>query len=169
MAVPIPLSDPIARPRREDIGPDQKDPNQGTITLPWIQYFQAQSDTFSQAPIKTTTPVSLSNQSASIGSTPIPTASLASGLYRVSYAARVSQSATTSSSLTVTISWTASGVTQAQSGAAMTGNTTATFQSHSYLILIDQASPVTYYTTYASVGATPMKYELSVVLESIDA
>lgn len=167
MSVPIPIQDPIARPKRENLSEGQKDSAEGTITLPWIQYFQNQTDTFSQAPTKVTTPVSLEAQSAAIGNTAIPTDSLASGLYRVSYSARVTQAATTSSSLTVTITWTAGGITQSQSGAAMTGNTTATFQSGTYLIDIDAASPVSYSTSYASNAAAEMEYTLSVVLEEI--
>ena len=167
MAVPIPLQDPVARPKRPEYA-DKRDPLEGTATLPWIQFWQAQADTFSEAPTKITTPVSLTAQDASIGTTPIPTASLASGLYRVSYAARVTVAGSVSSSLTVTITWTAGAVTQSIVGAAMTGNTTATFQTATYLIKIDQGTPVSYATTYADGGgAVAMQYELSVVLELV--
>lgn len=164
--VPIPLQDPLARPKRKEYE-DRKDPIEGTATLPWIQYFQALESRFQQAPIKQATPVSLTAQAASIGATEIVQATLNAGLYRVSYAARVTRAATTSSTLTVAISWTAGGVTQAISGSAMTGNTTATFQTNTYLIKLDQAAPITYATTYGSVGGTTMLYELSVVLENV--
>ena len=165
MAVPIPLQDPVARPKRPEYV-DKPDPLEETATLPWIQFWQAQSDTFSEAPTKIAEPVSLTAQVASIGTTSIPSASLASGLYRVSYAARVTVAGSVSSSLTVIISWTAGAVTQSISGAAMTGNTTATFQTATYLINIDTATPVSYATTYADGGGgTAMKYELGIVLE----
>lgn len=167
MSIPIPLQDAVVNVRNPKLPEGQKDRLEGTATLAWIQYWQAQSDTFSQAPFKVTTPISLTDEAATIGATAIPTASLAPGLYRVSYAARISTAATTSSSLTVSLSWTASSVTQSISGAAMTGNTTATFQSGSVLIKVDANTPVTYATTYASVGATAMTYDLSIVLEEV--
>ena len=90
-------------------------------------------------------------------------------MYRVTYTARVTTPATTSSSLTITISWTAGGVTQSIVGAAMTGNTTATLQTATMAPKIDQATPISYATTYVSVGATPMAYELDVILEVFSA
>ena len=54
-------------------------------------------------------------------------------------------------------------------GAAVTGNTTATVQSLTWLIKVEQGTPVTYSTTYASVGGTVMKYALAVVVESVQA
>ena len=119
----------------------------------------------SSAP-RSLSPVRLTNQSASITTTPIPTASLAAGLYRVSYYAAITTADAVSSSLTVTVSWTESALTKSLSGAPMTGNTTTTVQSSTALIEID-GSPISYSTTYVSNTPGQMKYRLSLVIESI--
>jgi hypothetical protein len=111
--------------------------------------------------------VSLTAQAASIATTAIPAGSLSAGLYRVSWYLRVTQAATTSSSLTVTISHTDGGVSASQSGSAATGNTTTTVQSGAFLVLSDQAASISYATTYASVGGTVMQYKLSITLEQV--
>jgi hypothetical protein len=109
-------------------------------------------------------------QSASISATDLTDGGVAAGLYRVSYYGAIIQAATTSSSLTVTLSFTHRGTAKSASGAAITGNTISTFQSGELpLIVSDGASPITYATTYASVGGTPMLYDLYVVLERVAA
>jgi hypothetical protein len=113
--------------------------------------------------------VKLTGQAAAIGTTSIPTGALAAGLYRVSYYARITRAATTSSSLTVSIGFTETAVNLTLSGAAMTANTTATVQSNVFLIRIDSSTPISYSTAYASVGGTSMQYRLDVVLEQVEA
>lgn len=110
--------------------------------------------------------VGLTAQSAAIATTAIDTPTLKAALYRVSYYARITQAATTSSSLTVTIGWT-DGVACTQSGAALAGNTTATTQSGSFLVRTDSASSVTYAAAYASAGATAMQFALDVRIEAV--
>lgn len=107
-----------------------------------------------------------SGQSASISTTSLSIASVLPGLYRISMAARITQAATTSSSLTVTFGWT-QGVACTTSSAAMTGNTTATTGTLSVLVRVDQDTSITYATTYASSGATAMQYRLDVVCEQV--
>ena len=140
----------------------------GLVALSWLNWFTSLQTDVGNAPARLKS-VTLTAQGASIGATAIPVGSLASGLYRVSYLARITTPATTSSSLTVTLGFTNGGVACSLSGAAMTGNTTSTVQTGSHMVAIDRASPVTYATTYASVGATPMAYSLWVVLEEVDA
>lgn len=113
--------------------------------------------------------VNLTGQSAAIAATDCSGGGLNAGLYRVSYYARITQAATTSSSLTVTLAWTDDTLTPSYSGAAITGNTTTTVQSGSILIDVDGAKAINYSTAYASVGATSMQYKLSVVVEKVDA
>ena len=108
--------------------------------------------------------VSLEAQAATIGATAIETPVISTGLYQVTFAARITQAATSSSSLIVTITWTDGGVTCTQSSAALTGNTTATVQSGLVVIQADEGSTVSYSTTYASAGATPMLYQMAVRL-----
>lgn len=138
------------------------------VTPLWVGFFQALVDALNGTASREAT-VAKTAQSAAIAATSVTSGTLAPGLYRVSYYARITQAATTSSSLTVTLAWTDGGVACSESGAAMTGNTTSTQQTGSRVIRVDSATQVTYATAYASSGATPMQYALSVVLESLPA
>jgi hypothetical protein len=112
--------------------------------------------------------VALTGQTASLSATAfVPATAITAAVYRVSYAIRVTTAATSSSSLTVTAGWTAGAVAQSSSGAALTGNTTATQQSGSFLVKADGGTAITYAVTYASTGATAMAYELDVILEQM--
>lgn len=136
------------------------------MTTGWYQWFLALLARIQRAAQLLAT-VALTAQSAAIGTTAVGLGSITSGLYRVSWYTRITQAATTSSSLTVTIGWTESATSQSSSGAALIANTTVTGQSGSVLIQSDSAAPITYATAYASVGATPMKYRLSVTVEAV--
>lgn len=163
---PMPFSDPIAV-RRE------KDRNGRTIeifsfcTEPWVKSFQEQADRVETSPQRRAA-VSLEDQGAAIAATSIPISGLTSGVYRLSYIARITRAASTSSSLTVTLQWTHGGVSISQAGAAITGNTTATQQNAHLLIYADQGTPIRYSTAYASVGATSMQYALIVIAEAVN-
>ena len=108
--------------------------------------------------------VSLTDKSASLSATTISVLSLAPGVYRVSAAARITTA--TSSSLTLTVSWTQA-VACTVSGAALTGNTTATTGSLVAIVRADEASALKYSTTYASSGGTAMVYRLDVCVEQL--
>jgi hypothetical protein len=153
---PFPTKDPLVNPNRKFVATQE--------LIDWATNLAGDVDA-SPARLKT---VPLTQQSASIGTTTIPTGALGGGLYRVSWYARITTPGSVSSSLTITIGWT-EGVTLSASGAAMTGNTTGTVQSGSMLIRIDGSSPITYSTVYASAGATAMQYRLDVVLEQVEA
>jgi hypothetical protein len=141
----------------------------GFATNPWIDTLTAMLQAVDASPSRLEDPVTLEDQSASVGVTPVPLGALASGLYRVSVFARVTRAATTSSSLSVSIGFTDGGVSCALATTAVTGNTTATVSTATYLVSIDQGTPITYATTYASVGGTTMQYKLVVVIERIAA
>ena len=79
---------------------------------------------------------------------------------------RITTAATTSSSVAVSFGWTDT-VSATLSGAAVTGNTVTTIQTGTGMFVVDAASPVTYTTSYSSVGATAMQYALSVTLEAV--
>jgi len=110
--------------------------------------------------------VSLTAQTASISATAISVPSIAPGVYRLSAAARITTAATTSSSLTVTFGWTQA-VACTVSGSAITGNTTATTGSLVAIVRADEATALTYATTYASSGGTAMQYRLDVCVEQL--
>jgi hypothetical protein len=111
--------------------------------------------------------VSKTTQEAAITATAIPHGTLAPTVYRVSYTARITRAASTSSSLTVTIGWTDGAVAQTQGGAAMTGNATTTQQNGTMLVHVDKATSITYAAAYASSGGTTMQYSLYVLVEQI--
>ena len=107
------------------------------------------------------------NGESAIAGRVLVTDRLQPGVYRLTYYARIQQAATTSSQLTVTFSWTDGGVAQTRSGALMNGNTTTTIQQDQILIRVDTNTNVTLSTTRASVGATPMTYNLDITLERV--
>src|SRR5512139_132421 len=130
----------------------------GRLTMLWKQWFGRVPATLASIPNIFNT-VSLSTQAASITATDFSGTTPKAGVYRITYHARITRAATTSSTLTVTLAWTEGGVGQSAAGAAMIGNTTTTIQSDTLLIRSDAAA-VTYATTYGSVGATTMQYSL---------
>lgn len=109
--------------------------------------------------------VGLSAQAASIPTTDIAT--FPAGLYRVGYSLRITQAATTSSSAQLTIGWTSHSVSCSQTFPALTGNTTASQSSDQIVVNVDASTPITYSVTYASVGATPMQFALSIFVEEL--
>ena len=139
---------------------------QGIVRRTWQVWFRNLTNTVDDAPSRIQT-VSLVGQSASIGTTSIPSTTLTAGLYRVTWYLRISTAAGTSSSVTVTLGWTDDTVTMSVSGAAVTGNTTATSQTQTSLLAVDNASPVTYATTYSSSGSPAMQYALDITLEAV--
>lgn len=165
--IPMPLSDPISTPRNPRAKPGQKDPGEGILSPEWVPYFTDQGETVSSVSQIVSPMVELTAQAASIVSTPIPTTTLAGGYYRVSFYARVTTAAATSSSLIVTLSWTDGGVSCGISSVAVTGNLTSTVATGTAVIEIDQATGIAYSTTYASVGVPAMQYKLTVILESL--
>ena len=141
------------------------------VTREWVRYLQSIVDVLNNAARKLALS-SLTEQTASLSATALDTGALNPGVYRVSYSARITTAATTSSSLTVTMYWVDGDVAQSQSGAAMTGNTTATQQNASFLVHVGPNASaandvVKYATTYVTSGATAMKYSLYVMVESM--
>lgn len=164
----MPTHDAIAQPRDMKVPPGRVDPREGTITTAWIQYFTDQGDEVS-ASAQRFSSVDLTGQAASIGATSMPNIIDSAGQYRITYYTRITQAASTSSSLTVSLSWTDGGVSLSLSGSAITGNTTTTVQSGTLMVHADAATPISYATTYVSVGGTPMQYSLYLTLERVDA
>lgn len=173
--VTLPSGDPLVFPKEKKFGRYRTQLERVEdllrnlfLTDSWNQYFTQQGTDIEQAASRVALK-SLADQSASIGATDVTDGTLPAGWYRLSYYERVTQAATTSSSLTFTAGWTDKGQAMSQAFAAITGNILTTYQEGSLFIYSDGASPITYTITYASVGATPMKYKLGVVLERISA
>src|SRR3990167_5870091 len=132
----------------------------------WLQYFSAQAASIDEKPSRKAT-VNLSGQGAAITTTPIPLGSIPPGIWRISYIAQITTAAGVSSSLTVTISWTANGLAKSASGAAITGNTTTTVQFGTLIIRVDDSTPISYATAYASDAVGVMRYALDIVAEEL--
>lgn len=163
IAQPIPHRAPVCD---VDVNPSTgRERNTNLMSSTWIQYLLGIKEDLQHTNTRLRGE-SLAAQSASLGSTPLPLPALAAGLYRVSYYARITQPATTSSSLIVTIAFTDGSVACFLAGAALATNTSASVQSGTFLIRSDAASPISYSTTYVSVGATPMQYRLDLTVEA---
>lgn len=137
------------------------------LSSEWYQWLFAQASRVQQAPPVLGTPTRLTAQGAAIGVTSLTLPALNGGIYRVSWTARITQAATVSSSLTVSIGYTETALSLTQAGAAITGNTTTTVQSGVAIFQADPSAPITFSTAFASVGATPMLYRLSITCEQI--
>jgi len=142
------------------------DAEPGLLSRFWARYFQSVIDVVNVSARRLAL-VSKTEQVASLSATALATGTLDPGVYRVSYAARITRAAGTSSSLTVSIGWTDGSVSQTESGTAMTGNTTATQQNGSLLVHVDKSTNLTYTTTYATSGAPTMQYSVYVLAEQI--
>lgn len=161
---PIPSDSPFT-------GPIVRDPQTGEMRPPYMSedfanWLLEQQTRINQAPASIGDAVSLTNQSASLGATPAFVATT-TGVYRVSVFARVVQAATTSSSLSATIGATDKTIAYTVALTAVTGNSTGTVLQGSVLVRCDQAQAINYSTTYASVGATAMQYDLVVTVELV--
>jgi hypothetical protein len=155
-----------AAPVRDPIAVEDQKSKKLMLPRVWIDWFTALTLRVDESALGFA-PVELENQNASIGSTSLPLDTLSAGVYRISYYARITTAATTSSSLTVSFGATDSGVGVTFTGSAITGNTVSTVQSGTFIVRSDQAAPITYATVYASVGATAMVYRLDIVVEQL--
>lgn len=111
--------------------------------------------------------VALTAQGAAIAATAVPTPTLKTALYRVSYSTRITRAATTSSELTITIRWTSGGVACSQAGTLLNGNLTSTQQSGVLIVHADKDTTIRYEATYVSVGATSMAFRLDIRVEQL--
>jgi hypothetical protein len=156
-----PVRDPLVELRGQEAGKVT-----GIAWLTWLRQLRADID----AAPASFTPVQEEGQNASIGTTAMPSdGDLSEGLYRVTVYQRITTVASVNSSLATTISWTDGGVSCTFTGTALTGNTTDTVGSFTFMLRSDAASPISYSTTYASNAAGEMRYSLFIVLERLAA
>ena len=140
------------------------DAQDGTTRRPWVEWLTELVAQVVSAPSRVRS-AEVAGHAASIAATEL--ADGTAGIYRLTYYARISTAAVTSSSLTVTFGWTDGGVACSVSGTAITGNTTATTGTGAVLVQSDASAPITYATTYASNGAGEMTYTLYVMVEAV--
>jgi len=144
----------------------------GDLSKDWYLWFFDQLARVQVGVQSVGSPIVLKDQAASITPAPLTLSavnipSVQGGYYRVNWYGRVTQAASVSSSLSITIGWTESGHALSFTSAAVTGNTTTTTLVGSLAVVIDAPGPITFATTYASSGATPMQYGLRVWPELI--
>ena len=132
----------------------------------WLRYLDEISAAIDNKPDRKAA-VRRTALSASVGTTPLPLGTVAPGVWRISYVIRVTTPATLTSSLQVILTWTAGGVTQTVTGAAITGNTTDTVQGATVVMRVDSATPISYSVAYVSTGATPAQFTIDLVAEAL--
>jgi hypothetical protein len=142
-------------------------PKTGSATADWTRWLLTLFGTVSAQPIVLGTRINLTNQNASIPVTVFPTPALRGGLVRVSWYLRLTATDPVSSSVSVTIGFTESGLALTVTSTPVTGNTVTSLQTGSALVMTDQASSVTYRTTYVSNTAGTMKYRFAAVVEQV--
>jgi hypothetical protein len=109
----------------------------------------------------------LHDQAAAITATDFANGVTDYGVYRISWVHRIDQAATASSATQLTLTWTEESVGQTFTGTNLIGNTPTTRESNVILIHADASTTINYAVSYTSVGATPMTFELALVLERI--
>lgn len=139
-----------------------------TVTDDWRRWFQEVKDAIDRAAQRAGSAVALTAQVASIAATAMPIAGQPAGLYRVSWLLRVTQAATTSGSAQISLIGTVDSVVTTQQGTAV-ANTLGAVDSGSALVEVDAGTDIQYAVTYASVGATPLRYSLDIVVEALPA
>jgi len=169
--LPAPYSEPLiqVRDRRRYPRPADKDPREGFIVQRWLEYFDRQASNLGAASTRVAD-IRLQEQTASVAATDLSDGTLVAGYYEVLFFATVVVAPSVSYSLQVDIDFQYRGVTKNAIGTPMTAplNTTAVLRDV-VPIFIDNASPVRYTVTYASVGVPVMKYDVAFILRRVDA
>lgn len=132
----------------------------------WVKYLSNLVTGVLERPARKATTY-VSAQQASIAVTPLPLGSIPPGVWRICLTVRVTRAGTVSSAIQASVTWTQGGVTQTESTANLNANTTTTRASLTVIARVDDTTPISYSTTYASAGATAMQYELDVVAEAL--
>lgn len=118
----------------------------------------------------------LTAQAGSIGTTNVIASTPAASLYNVCWVQQVTQAASVSSSLLVTIGWnngsTKTSTLFSLNGGALqlvadTSNAVNSTGSNCSVIFSASGQAITYATTYVSVGGTPMQYSFYVTIERL--
>lgn len=139
------------------------------FTREWRNYLLTLQNTASATP-QILLELPLTAQHASIVTTPMTLPAVSAGFYRISIYQTITTADPVSSSLVTTIGWTDGGVAKTFVTTGLTAAsayTTAANDSIVRMIHIDNASPITYATTYSSNTADLMQYALGIVVEKM--
>ena len=136
------------------------------MTQPWRDFFGRLTDVVSQGPSRVFS-ATVPTSDASIGATDVTNGLAPAGLYRMTYYLRITAPASVSSSVAVTFDWTDLGTACSVTFGTIIGNTIDTNDSAQWMFRSDSLSPIRYSTTYSSLAANEMEYDLLVVLEAM--
>lgn len=136
------------------------------FTREWRNYLLSLQNATSAAS-QTLLELGLTAKTVSISTTPLTLPAVSAGFYRVNLYQTVTTADPLNSSLETIIGWTDLGNAKTFTTGAMAGNTTATNFSTTRMIHIDNASPITYATIYASNTPAAMVYALGLVVEKL--
>lgn len=125
----------------------------------WLTYFLTQFRAFAEA-LRALLVANVVNQGSAIGTTPIALGS--GGRYALLIYVHITQAASVSSSVAVTLSWVDGAHACSVTFAAVVGNTVGTVDAAFFTMDVDQPGIISYATAYASVGATPMQHKLRI-------
>jgi len=146
-ALAVPMSDPAVMPKT------------GLITDTWTDFFMELTKVIAAAPQRLIVSEAL-NLGASVGVTTPAVGLHGPGLYRITFYLRIVRPATVSSSVLVNLQWTDKGVNVTLPFPALTLNLTRGITTGTALARADSANSLGYSTTYSSVGAQNMQYDL---------
>ena len=109
--------------------------------------------------------VARSSVGAAIATTGLPIGSVTPGLWAIYTNVRVSRAGSVSGEVRLTMTHTASGVTQTEQGTLLNGNLTTTREGKLFLVRPDDATAISYATSYADGGgAVKLLYDLDLVV-----
>jgi hypothetical protein len=152
----------------EEEKPTRRDPFY--IAKGWLQWLQdAVIARIQAAPEILIHNYQLTNQNASLGSTPIPIGNLPAGVYEVECYVRPTTADGVSSSIAVALGWTENALALSRVVATVAGapDSVLVTANGRIRVLIDAFSPLTYATVYASNTPGQMRYKLQITVKSI--
>ena len=156
-----PIDDAIARPDPQD--PRSRSLPKMVIGDRWRRWLSGLTTTVNAKPERQAA-VSLTAQGAAIATTALPIGSVTPGLWGMYTHLRVTRAGSVSGEVRLTITFTSGGVTQTEQGTLLNGNLTTTREGRLFIARPDNATVISYSTTYADGGgAVPMQYALDLV------
>lgn len=157
----LPGDEAIARPDPRD--PRSKDLPTFRIGPRWLRWLSGLTLELNKTPSRQAS-VKLTGQGAAIATTALPIGSVTPGIWSITTSLRVTRVGSVSSSVRLTIAWTEGGVSQTEQGTLLNGNLTTTREGRVFVVRPDNATTISYSTTYADGGgAVPMQYSLDLV------
>ena len=108
--------------------------------------------------------VTLTAQGAAIATTALPIGSVTPGVWAIYTSLRVTRAGSVSLVVRLTVTWSEGGITQTEQGTNLNGNLTTTRDGRLFIVRPDNATAISYSTTYADGGgAVSMQFGLDLV------